>query len=132
MSCGVGHRWGSDPVLLLLWLWHRPGATALIKPLAWETPSAAGVALKTKQNKTEHTHHPNKKGNIFISQMIPSIPSLPFPNTSKGSISVFHNQQEILHLLRRHANRIIQYVIAVHMFDCFCKTEFYQSHSYIS
>ena len=27
MSCGVGHRLGSDPALL--WLWCRPAATAL-------------------------------------------------------------------------------------------------------
>ena len=28
VSCGIGHRCGSD--LTLLWLWHRPAATALI------------------------------------------------------------------------------------------------------
>ena len=32
VSCGVGCRCGSDPVLL--WLWRRPVATALIRPLA--------------------------------------------------------------------------------------------------
>ena len=31
----------------LLWLWHRPGAAALIQPLAWELPYATGVALKS-------------------------------------------------------------------------------------
>ena len=36
MSCGVGHRRGPD--LVLLWLWHRPDATAPIGPLAWEPP----------------------------------------------------------------------------------------------
>ena len=30
MSCGVGCRRGSD--LSLLWLWHRPAATAQIRP----------------------------------------------------------------------------------------------------
>ena len=25
-SCGIGHRCGSDPILL--WLWHRPAAAA--------------------------------------------------------------------------------------------------------
>ena len=34
MSCGVGHRHGSD--LALLWLWHRLVATVPIRPLAWE------------------------------------------------------------------------------------------------
>ena len=44
MSCGVGHRRGSDP--MLLWLWYRPVATALIRPLAWEPPYAAREALE--------------------------------------------------------------------------------------
>ena len=43
-SCGAGRRHGSDPALL--WLWHRPTATALIQPLAWEPPHAMGAALK--------------------------------------------------------------------------------------
>ena len=42
MSYGVGRRRGSDPTLL--WLWCRPAATALIRPLALEAPYAAGVA----------------------------------------------------------------------------------------
>ena len=46
MSCGVGRRQGSDPTLL--WLWCRPEATALVRPLAWEPPYAANVALKSK------------------------------------------------------------------------------------
>ena len=47
MSCGVGHKCGSDPVLL--WLWCKLVAAALIRPLAWELPYAAGAALeKTK------------------------------------------------------------------------------------
>ena len=33
-----------DPAALL-WLWCRPAAAALILPLAWEPPCAAGVAL---------------------------------------------------------------------------------------
>ena len=49
MSCGVGRRQGSD--LVLLWLWCRPAATALIQPLAWELPYAMGVALKKKESK---------------------------------------------------------------------------------
>ena len=44
MNCGVGCRRGSYPVLL--WLWRRPAATALIRPLAWEPPYATGAALE--------------------------------------------------------------------------------------
>ena len=40
MSCGVGCRRSSDP--MLLWLWHRPEATALTRPLVWEPPYTAG------------------------------------------------------------------------------------------
>ena len=49
MSCGVGCRCGSD--MALLWLWRRPAATALIRPLAWEPPYSLGAALKKKQQK---------------------------------------------------------------------------------
>ena len=44
MSCGVGHRRGLD--LALLWLWLRPKALVLIRPLAWELSYVAGAALK--------------------------------------------------------------------------------------
>ena len=47
---GVGHRRGSDPALL--WLWRRLAATAPLRPLAWEPPYAAEVALeKAKRQK---------------------------------------------------------------------------------
>ena len=48
MNCGVTHRRGSDPVWL--WLWCRLAVAALIRPLAWEPPYAAGAALN-KQTK---------------------------------------------------------------------------------
>jgi len=50
VSRGACCRRSSDPALLWLWLW--PAATALIGPLAWEPPYAAGVALeKAKRQK---------------------------------------------------------------------------------
>ena len=49
MSYGVGHRRSLD--LALLWLWHRLAATAPLRPLAWEPPSAVSVALKSKKIK---------------------------------------------------------------------------------
>ena len=51
MSCGVGHRCGSEP--LWLWLWRRLAAAALIQPLVWEPPYAMGVALKKKAKQTK-------------------------------------------------------------------------------
>ena len=58
MSCGVGCSHGSDPVLL--WLWCRLAATALIRPLAWEPPYALGAALEKAQKD-------KKKKNPFFS-----------------------------------------------------------------
>ena len=50
-SCDVGCRCGSDPTLL--WHWRGPVATALIRPLAWESPYAEGSTLEKakRQNK---------------------------------------------------------------------------------
>ena len=48
VSCGVGHRLGSDPTLL--WLWYMLAAVALIQPLAWELPYAVGAALRSNQS----------------------------------------------------------------------------------
>ena len=50
MSHGVGRRRGL--ALVLLWLWHRPAATALIGPLAWEPPYAADAALKRQKKES--------------------------------------------------------------------------------
>jgi len=44
VSCGVGHKHGSDPALL--WLWYRPAAAAPIPPLVWEIPYVEDLALK--------------------------------------------------------------------------------------
>ena len=49
MSCGVGRRWGLDPVVL--WLWGRPAAAASIRPLALELLYATDAAQKNKQKK---------------------------------------------------------------------------------
>ena len=53
VSCGVGRRRGSDPALLWLWLWLA--AAALIRPLGWEPPYAAGAALEDKKTKRKST-----------------------------------------------------------------------------
>ena len=47
VSCGVGCRYGLDP--LLLWLWHRLEAVTPIQPLAQELPYTTSVALKRKK-----------------------------------------------------------------------------------
>ena len=66
MSCGISRRCGLD--LVLLWLWHRPVATALIGPLACELPYAMDVALKKDKKKS----FPINTGG-FIAELIASL-----------------------------------------------------------
>ena len=42
-------QWVGDPALQ--WLWCRPAAIALIRPLAWKAPHAEGAVLKSKKKK---------------------------------------------------------------------------------
>ena len=64
MSCGIGRRRGSDPALLCLW--HRRVATALIGPLAWKPPFAAGAALEKAKTKNQK----KKKGVPVVAQWL--------------------------------------------------------------
>ena len=43
--------------LVLLWLWCRLAATALIRPVAWEPPYAIGAVLEKAKR---HTHTINQ------------------------------------------------------------------------
>ena len=52
-SCDARCRHATDPALL--WLWFRPVAAALIRPLAWELPHAVPGALK--KNKSINQYH---------------------------------------------------------------------------
>ena len=67
MSCGVGCRCGLDP--LLLQLWRRPEAVAMIGPLAWEPPYAEDAALKRQKKKKQKTKTDNNK-NIKIKRAL--------------------------------------------------------------
>ena len=49
MSCGVGRRPGSDPMLS----WHRPAATGQIRSLAWELLYACRRTSATLARKRE-------------------------------------------------------------------------------
>jgi len=73
VSCGVGHRCGSD--LALLWLWRRLVATAPIRRLAWESLYAAGAALEKakRQNKKQKTNNNNNNNKLSCSEKETSI-----------------------------------------------------------
>ena len=62
MSCGVGHRHGSD--LALMWLWHMPAAVA---PISLGTSICHGCGpKKTKKKKKKIKERISKLGIIFI------------------------------------------------------------------
>ena len=58
-------RNGSDHTLL--WLWYRPVDVALIQPLAWVLPNAAGASLrKEKRKKKKKSSKWNKVLNVRL------------------------------------------------------------------
>ena len=93
MICGVGCRCGSDPVLL--WLWCRPAATALIPPLAWELPYGAGAAIKKKKNVIRMEHGNQFPVAGFPAMLLPGLhidlgePSQLYPSR-QGKSDSFH------------------------------------------
>ena len=69
-------QWVKD--LVLLWLWGRPAAVALIQLLAWEPPYAVGVTLKSqkkeKKKKKEIAKDPEEWSKLYhwrISVLLP-------------------------------------------------------------
>ena len=66
-------QWVQD--ILLLWLWHRPAAVALIRPLAWEPPCASGAALKKTKKKPPQQH-----AFLFHTPRVCILNSLEFPS----------------------------------------------------
>ena len=69
MSCVVGRRRGLDP--MLLWLWHRPAAAALIWPLAWELPYAVGVAQEMAKRPKKKKKEEDQTQSLWPRQELP-------------------------------------------------------------
>ena len=97
----IGHRCGSDA--MLLWLCRKQAAVALLQPLAWEPPYAAGAALEKKKKKKkicwlssdvqdncDRPNMPSQNANveISVSQNVPMLGAKAF--------------QEIIKLKRDH------------------------------
>ena len=61
MSCAGSCRRSSAPALL--WLWGRPAAATVTRPLAWERPQAADAALKRRKNKNKTN---KKKTHLYM------------------------------------------------------------------
>ena len=89
LSCGVGHRRGSD--LALLWLWHSLAAAAPIGLLAWEPSYAAGSGPKKDKKK-------KKEGGLYWTPLCPELCGPPSPfmflgplEGLAGSYSLFYH-----------------------------------------
>ena len=63
MSCGVGQRQGSDP--MLLWLWGRLAAVAPIRPLAWKLSYIMDAALKSKKKKKKERERERERYKLY-------------------------------------------------------------------
>ena len=102
MSCGVGHRRGSDP--MLLWLRRRPAATAPIRPLAWnlhmlwEQPKEIAKRQKDKKKKKKKTYLGKKKKINLTKVKYPVSGStlISLPLQLPGSISYYSSEMQIL------------------------------------
>ena len=70
MRCGVGCIRSSDLAFLWLWLWCRPLATALIRPLAWEPPHASGMALEKTKKKDKKKKKKEKRMYTCMSEWV--------------------------------------------------------------
>ena len=79
----LGRRHGLD--LLLLWLWRRLAAAALIRPLAWEPPYAAGAALE-KDEKTKKEKRKEKNCSYRSSYRGSEVTNLTSIHEDTGSI----------------------------------------------
>ena len=65
MSCGVGHRRGTDPALL--WLWRRLAAATPIRSLVQELPYATPAALKSRGKKKKKRNYWSPYGLVKLS-----------------------------------------------------------------
>ena len=64
MSYGVDCRLGSD--LALLWLWRRPVATILIRPLAWKVHMLQKWPHKMQKDKKERKEKKRRWGKLSV------------------------------------------------------------------
>ena len=125
-------QWVDDPVLpwavvwvadaaqmpQLLWLWRRPVATALISPLAWEPPYAAGAAQElAKRQKEENIQRSGGRGGgdcIYTLFMI-------VWNKEEGNITCCHYQNILKnHLCKKQPKHLNKKQIYFYLFLCFC------------
>ena len=113
MSCGVGRRHNSDP--MLLWLWNRLEAEAPIRPLAWEPPYAVGAAQEmAKKKKTKKKGFCTAKEILNKTKREPTEWEKIFAKGSidKGLISIIY--KHLLHLNNKKKEQPHQMAINIY------------------
>ena len=96
VSCGIGCRHGSDPVLLCLW--HRLAVVTLIQHLAWELPYGMDAAQKcTKDKKIK-----KKKKERYNNGKVRTLSILIFKRNKN-----IHGKSNIIYKLLEYENKTI-------------------------
>ena len=84
----------------MLWLWHRPAATAVIRPLAWEPPCATSLALKRQKRQKKKKKKRKKKKILHLKkQPVPRCQLFTqnsYSNFIKWQLSVVPRQWSLL------------------------------------
>ena len=90
MSCGVSHRYGSDPTLL--WLWHRPASLALIRPPSLGTSICHGCSHKKRKKKKERENKYNIEGCVYLFVAHKDLGNYHYCPYNKKKLKKFENQ----------------------------------------
>ena len=106
--------YGSD--LVLPWLWHRPAAVAPIGPLAWGPPSAAGLALKSKNNNNK-CFHCSRRNDTWKEMLFLRLPQQPVL-TALGLCSHTFLSRKNANKYRKKKCYVTQFTLHLAFFSC--------------
>ena len=94
MNCGVGHRHGLDP--MLLGLWRRPVATALIQHLAWKPPYTTVAALEKAKSQKKKKKKQKTRGTLEPLRVLgEGLAGLALPHSSCGRAMSSHSRRRL-------------------------------------
>ena len=107
-----------DPVLL--WLWCRRAAVALIQLLAWEPPYASGAKKKKKKKKDLFTLLPRPSCILALIHISHFPRPFPAPSSKGNSLTVAAPQSSALCVYSLKTISLQSLLIQSYRFFCFC------------